>query len=77
MALADGEVVDLRKPTYGISGLHYGPLHPETMLSPRVASPVIGMGLLEAISDADILAGTDPEDRDGDGISGRPNLGVE
>ena len=74
VALADGEVVDLRKPTYGISGLHYGPLHPETMLSPRVAPPVIGMGLLEAISDADILAGTDPDDRDGDGISGRPNL---
>ena len=74
VALADGEVVDLRKPTYGISGLHYGPLHPETMLSPRVAPPVIGMGLLEAISDADILAGTDPEDRDGDGISGRANL---
>ena len=74
VALADGEVVDLRKPTYGISGLHYGPLHPETMLSPRVAPPVIGMGLLEAISDADILAGTDPEDRDGDGISGRSSL---
>ncbi len=73
IALADGEVVELRKPTYGISGLHYGPLHPETMLSPRVAPPVIGMGLLEAISDADILAGTDPDDRDGDGISGRAN----
>ena len=74
VALADGEVVDLRKPTYGISGLHYGPLHPETMLSPRVAPPVIGMGLLEAISAADILTGADPDDRDNDGISGRPNL---
>ena len=73
VALADGETVSLRKPSYGVSGLHYGPLHPETMLSPRVAPPVIGMGLLEAISDADILAGADPEDRDGDGISGRAN----
>ena len=73
VALADDEAVDLRKPIYGISGLHYGPLHPETMLSPRVAPPVIGMGLLEAISDADILAAADPEDRDGDGISGRAN----
>ena len=73
VALADGETVSLRQPSYGVSGLHYGPLHPETMLSPRVAPPVIGMGLLEAISDGDILAGADPEDRDGDGISGRAN----
>ena len=74
IALDDGEVVSLRAPTYGVSGLHYGPLHPETMLSPRVAPPVIGMGLLEAIGEADILAGADPEDRDGDGISGRANI---
>ena len=74
VTLADGEVVSLRAPTYGVSGLHYGPLHPEAMLSPRVAPPVIGMGLLEAISDADILAGADPDDRDGNGISGRANI---
>ena len=72
--LADGEVASLRAPTYGVSGLQYGPLHPEAMLSPRVAPPVIGMGLLEAIADADILSGADPDDRDGDGISGRANL---
>ncbi len=74
ITLADGEVVSLLAPTYDVSGLHYGPLHPETMLSPRVAPPVIGMGLLEAISEADIVASADPDDRDGDGISGRPNL---
>ena len=74
MRSADGEVVSLRAPSYGVSGLHYGPLHPETMLSPRVAPPVIGMGLLEAIAEDDILAGADPEDRDGDGISGRANV---
>ena len=74
VTLADGKVVSLRAPSYGVSGLHYGPLHPETMLSPRVAPPVIGMGLLEAIAEDDILAGADPEDRDGDGISGRANV---
>ena len=74
ITLADGEVVSLRAPTYGVAGLHYGPLHPETMLSPRVAPPVIGMGLLEAIAEEDVLAGADPEDRDGDGISGRANI---
>ena len=73
VVLADGAVVRLRAPRYGVSELHYGPLHPEIMLSPRVAPPIIGMGLLEAVPDADILAGADPDDRDGDGISGRAN----
>jgi CxxC motif-containing protein (DUF1111 family) len=43
------------------------------MLSPRVAPPMIGVGLLEAVSEADILAWADPDDANGDGISGRPN----
>ena len=73
LALTGGETVYLRVPTYGIAGAAYGPLGRDTMLSPRVAPPVIGMGLLEAISGADILAGADPYDRDGDGISGRAN----
>jgi len=73
VALADGTVVRLRKPAYGVAGLHYGRLHAETMLSPRVAPPMIGVGLLEAIPEADIVARADPEDADGDGLSGRPN----
>ncbi len=32
---------------------------------------MIGLGLIEAIPDADILAHADPDDRDGDGISGK------
>jgi len=32
-----------------------------------------GLGFLEAVPDADILALADPDDSDGDGISGRPN----
>ncbi len=32
-----------------------------------------GLGFLEAVSDADLLALSDPTDADGDGISGRPN----
>jgi CxxC motif-containing protein (DUF1111 family) len=71
--LSGGEVVKLRKPTYRIADLGYGPLHPQTMISPRVAPQMIGLGLLEAISEADILARADPDDRDGDGISGRAN----
>ena len=73
VALSGGETAYLRDPAYGVSGLSYGPLHPQTMLSPRVAPPVIGMGLLEAVPEADILSQADPDDADGDGISGRPN----
>jgi CxxC motif-containing protein (DUF1111 family) len=71
--LAGGEIVMLRAPTYGIKDLGYGPLHPETMLSPRVAPGMIGLGLLEAIAEEDILANADPDDEDGDGVSGKPN----
>ena len=45
----------------------------EVMISPRVAPPMIGLGLLEAVAPEDILAHADPDDADGDGISGRPN----
>jgi CxxC motif-containing protein (DUF1111 family) len=43
-------------------------------LSRRLPPPVFGVGLIEAISEAAILANADPDDLDGDGISGRPNL---
>ncbi len=39
----------------------------------RVAPPLIGLGLLEAVPEAEILEHADPDDRDGDGISGRPH----
>lgn len=71
--LADGTTVWLRRPIYGLDDLGYGPLAAKTQLSPRAAPPVFGLGLLEAISENDILARADPDDRDGDGISGRPN----
>ncbi len=73
VTLAGGETVSLRMPAYRVTDLGYGPLHPQIMLSPRVAPPMIGMGLLEAIDSRDIAALADPDDRDGDGISGRLN----
>lgn len=72
--LSGGEVAHLRAPVYTAADLGYGPLHPDAMLSPRVAPQMIGLGLLEAVPAADILAFADPEDADGDGISGRPNI---
>lgn len=73
VTLADGTVVTLQRPVYGIADLGYGPLHPNVMLSPRVAPPMIGLGLLEAVLEAEIESWADPEDADGDGISGRVN----
>ncbi len=70
---ADGETVTLRKPNLTITGLNYGPMQKDTLFSARVAPPMIGLGLLEAISAADILANADPEDSNNDGISGKAN----
>jgi CxxC motif-containing protein (DUF1111 family) len=42
-------------------------------VSVRLPPPVFGVGLVEAIPEAAIVALADPDDRDGDGISGRPN----
>lgn len=74
VTLDDGSVIALRAPRYSVGNPGYGPLHPQIQLSPRVAPQMIGLGLLEAIPAADILAHADPDDADGDGISGRPNI---
>lgn len=70
VTLDDGTIVSLRRPIYLVDDPAYGPA-PAHGLSPRLAPPMIGLGLLEAIPAADILAGADDGDRDGDGISGR------
>lgn len=72
VTLKDGTQVKLRYPSYSVVDLAYGPLHPNTTLSPRIAPPMIGLGLIEAIHPADMLAIADPDDADGDGISGKP-----
>lgn len=70
---ADGMPYELEKLAYSIAEPAYGPLGDALMISPRVAPQVIGLGLLEAVPEAQIIARADPEDKDGDGISGRPN----
>ncbi len=69
--LADGNLITLRQPLYRFTDFAYGPIAADTGFSPRIAPPMIGVGLLELIPEADILARADPEDRDGDGIRGR------
>ncbi|HVZ41110.1 MAG TPA: di-heme oxidoredictase family protein [Candidatus Kapabacteria bacterium] len=70
---ADGTPYTLTKPVYAFDHMAYGPIGERTMYSPRVAQPIAGIGLLDAIPAAAILAHADPDDRDHDGISGRPN----
>lgn len=69
----DGTEVELRKPSLNITQLAYGPMHPDTRFSARVAPPMIGLGLLEAIPEEAILANAEAQAKDGKGISGRPN----
>lgn len=77
VTLGDGTVVSLRAPTYSIADLAYGPLADEVMMSPRIANPMIGLGLIEQVPPQDILAKVDPDDTDGDGISGRANWAID
>lgn len=70
---ADGTPYTLLRPSYEIIDLAFGDLAADVQISPRIAPAVFGLGLIEAIPEADILALADPEDIDGDGISGRPN----
>jgi CxxC motif-containing protein (DUF1111 family) len=71
---ADGLVFSLRKPSYRITHLGYGPLSEPLLMSPRISPGIIGLGLLEAIPEATLERLADPEDADGDGISGRVNI---
>ncbi|WP_322844623.1 di-heme oxidoredictase family protein [Pseudomonas sp. B33.4] len=69
----DGTEVELRKPLLQITQLGYGPMHPDTRFSARVAPPMIGLGLLEAIPEEAILANAAAQAKAKNGIHGRPN----
>jgi CxxC motif-containing protein (DUF1111 family) len=75
--LAGGEVVMLRRPSYSVADLAYGALDKTTTLSPRVTQPMLGLGLIQAIHAADILALADPDDANGDGISGKAAIAID
>lgn len=62
------------RPEWAVEELGYGDLSPGVRASPRVAPSLGGLGLLALVSEADILAREDPDDRNGDGISGRAAL---
>lgn len=78
----DGETVTLKKPVFDIeapydvsieNSLNSSLLQSNVRYSPRNGMPIFGLGLLEMIAEADILALADENDADQDGISGRAN----
>jgi CxxC motif-containing protein (DUF1111 family) len=71
-AFADGESYELRTPIYTIQN-PYTNLPAGLMLSPRVAPPVFGLGLIEAIPEWAVIANADEFDTNADGISGKAN----
>ena len=68
----DGQPYSLRQPRYDLT-TPYTALPAGLLVSPRVAPPVFGIGLLEAIDEADVLSRADPTDVNGDGIKGHAN----
>ena len=69
----DGEPYQLRQPQLSISRWNYGPPADHHAYSIRIAQAIHGLGLLEAVPEAQLLEFSDPEDLNKDGISGRPN----
>lgn len=53
---ADGTRYTLKQPRYHLTDLGYGPMARDVMVSPRIAPQLAGVGLLEAIAEADIEA---------------------
>jgi CxxC motif-containing protein (DUF1111 family) len=53
----DGTAWTLRQPSYELAHLNYGPLAANTLIKPRLAPPLFGVGLLEAVPGRAPLAG--------------------
>jgi CxxC motif-containing protein (DUF1111 family) len=48
----DGTPWTLRRPAYVFAGLRYGPLRSDTLIKPRMAPAIFGLGLIAAAADA-------------------------
>jgi CxxC motif-containing protein (DUF1111 family) len=70
---ADGTPYTLQKPRYAIRDPGYGPLASNVLVSPRVAPQLIGVGLIETIDAADILANAKEQAAEPGPIKGVPN----
>ena len=69
----DGTPYVLKRPAYTIEDWGYGPPGAGLMLSPRLAPQLAGVGLLEAIPEAEILANVSAQELAGGPIRGQAN----
>jgi len=67
----DGQAFSLQIPSYSIDGWNYGEPADGLMISPRTGPSVIGLGLLEAVTEDEIWENVHPPDADG--VHGVPN----
>lgn len=76
VTFTDGHEVTLRKPQWHLTSNYADQgydFDADTVFSARVAPPMIGLGLLALIDEADILNNEDMNDTNQDGISGKAN----
>jgi CxxC motif-containing protein (DUF1111 family) len=71
VTFADGERIELRRPKLRVEHLNFGALGEDTLLSLRIAPPIFGLGLLEAVPESAVLALA--ERQKAEGFHGRPN----
>lgn len=69
---ADGSNFPMHDPVFNVID-QYTPMPPNVLFTLRNGSPVYGLGLLEAVSDEEILSRVDETDDNVDYISGRAN----
>ena len=73
VTFADGYVETLRAPTFNLTNPGYGAFDEDLMVSPRIALPMIGLGLLEQIPDADIKKQASSNHKNNNDIKGKFN----
>ena len=73
VTFADGHIETLRAPTFNLTNPGYGAFDDELMVSPRIALPMIGLGLLEQIPDADIKKQAASNHKNNNDIKGKFN----
>ena len=71
IGFADGEKRMLRAPRIEMSGLQFGELGAQTMMSIRVAQQVVGLGLLESVPESTLLEIAKSQAKTG--LAGHPN----
>lgn len=74
----DGQTVVLSKPIHGVNNqleeLGYGAMHKDVSIANRIGQALVGLGLLDALTDEQILENQDIDDKNQDGISGKANI---